>query len=132
MGVAAAMPTADYVDTSLEPWERTWAMWAHLGTLIVAVLTSGLAQFVVPLVIWLSQRDKSAFVADHAREALNFQISVLIWGLIAVLLAMVTCGVGMLIVPAILVVMIICGILAAIAGSKGQYYRYPATFRLIK
>ena len=130
MGVAAAMPTAAYVDASLEPWERTWAMWTHLGTLLAVALSGGLAQFIVPLVIWLSQRDRSAFVGDHAKEALNFQISLFIWAAIGGLLVLL-CGLGLIVLFAIPIVMIVGCILAAIAGNRGQYYRYPATFRLI-
>ncbi len=130
MGIVSAMPSSSFVDASLEPWERTWAMWTHLGALIAAALSGGLAQFLVPLVIWLSQRDRSDFVADHAREALNFQISVLIWGVLGALLV-AACGLGVLVLLAIPIVMLIAGIMASVAGSRGQYYRYPMCFRLI-
>lgn len=114
---------------SLAPWEQTWAMWAHLGALLATLPSVFLLQFLVPLVILLSQRDRSTFVADHAREALNFHISMAIWTLIGAVLSMVC--IGFVVIAAVWVLTIVCGILAAIAASRGEYYRYPVTFRFV-
>jgi len=113
----------------IEDWEQSWALWAHLGALLATIPSGFLLQFLVPLIIWLSHRDRSDFIADHAREALNFHLSLLLWTLIGVVLSFVC--VGFVILAAVPIVMIVCGILGAIAASRGEYYRYPVTFRFV-
>lgn len=101
--------------------ERNLAMVAHLG---------GTVFFFIPaLIIWALKRQDSTYVADHATEALNFQISVLIAMLIANILIWVL--IGFALIPIIWLANIIFCIIAAIAASKGETYRYPLTLRLI-
>src|SRR5688500_12514274 len=76
-----AAPTAD---------ERQWGMFAHLSSL-VGLAVGGLTPL-GPLIIWLVKKDQSPFVADQAKEALNFQIAIFIASLICVALAMVLIG----------------------------------------
>ena len=101
---------------------RGWAAAAHLIPII------GLS-FVAPLIIWLIKRDEDAFVGYHAREALNFQISILIYGIVSAILVIILIGILLLIALAIfaLIVMIIAGVKAA----SGDLYRYPLTIRFI-
>ena len=101
---------------------RGWATAAHLIPLI------GLG-FIAPLVIWLMKRDEDPFVGYHAREALNFQISLIIYVLASFLLMFVLIGFVLIFVVLIyaLVVMIIAGIRAA----NGEFYRYPLIFRFV-
>jgi uncharacterized Tic20 family protein len=106
-GKDSSMPTSD---------ERLWALLAHLAILVLSIIG--------PLIIWLVKKDESRFVEDQAKEALNFQISVLIVSLIS----LVTC-IGPFVVA---IGAIIYGILAAMEANKGVYYRYPYTFRLIQ
>ncbi len=106
------------------PEERSWGMLAHLSS-IIAILLGGLS-FVGPLIVWLVKKDQSPFVADQGKEALNFQISVLL----ASLICGVTCILAILI-PVIIVANIVYSIIAAMEANKGVYYRYPYTFRLI-
>ena len=98
------------------------AMLAHLLGIV-----SG---FVGALIIWLIKKDQSAFVDEQGKEALNFQITVLIgvvgsWILMFVLI-------GMLLLPLLLIANLVFCILAAVAVSKGQHYRYPLAIRLLK
>lgn len=101
--------------------DRTMAMLSHL----LAIFFYWLA----PLIIWLVKKD-SPFVADQAKESLNFQITVLL----AMIVAALTCliGVGFILVPAISVANLILCIMATIAANKGERYRYPFAIRLIK
>jgi uncharacterized Tic20 family protein len=101
---------------------RGWATAAHLIPLI------GLS-FIGPLVVWLMKRDEDPFVEYHAREALNFQISVIIYVIASVLLMLVLIGFILIVVVLIfaLVVMIIAGVKAA----NGEFYRYPLTLRFV-
>ena len=101
---------------------RAWAVAAHLLPWV------GLG-FLGPLIIWLIKRDESPYVEEHAREALNFQISFLIYMLVSVLLMLVIIGFFLFIGIAIFgfVVMII----AAVKAANGEQYRYPLTIRFI-
>lgn len=135
MGFCATMPVRPsarfraHGPHMVEQWEQSWALWAHVGALLATIPSGFLLQFLVPLIIWLSQRDRSDFVADHAREALNFHLSLLLWTLIGLALSFVC--VGFVILAAVPIVMIVCGVLAAIAAGRGEYYRYPVTFRFV-
>ena len=67
--------------------ERQWAAMAHVGALVLALLTSWFAGFAGMLgagLVYLVKRDDSAFVAGHAREALNFNLSMFIYAVVAI------------------------------------------------
>ena len=109
--------------------ERTWGMLAHLSAL--AGLVMPLVGIVLgPLVVWLTRRDESEFVAAHAKEALNFNISVLLGALACMLLMLVF--VGFLLGTALFVAWLVMMLIAAIKASEGQSYRYPFSLRLVK
>jgi uncharacterized protein len=109
--------------------ERTWGMLAHLSAL--AGLVVPLAGIVVgPLIVWLSRRDESQFVAEHAKEALNFNISVLLGALACMFLMLVF--VGFLLGTALFIAWLVMMLIAAIKASEGHPYRYPFSLRLVK
>jgi hypothetical protein len=116
------------VDPLAAEWERTYAMFTHLSLLTLHVLMP-----VVPaLVMWLIKRDRSPFVDDHGREAVNFQLSLVIYALVIVPISgLLTCGVGFVLWIPVYLMGIVGMILAALAANKGQYYRYPATIRFL-
>lgn len=115
--------------------DRTWALLAHIGSLVAAWLALG---FFAPLVVMLVKSDRP-FVRRHAVESLNFQISLLIYSLVAAvvgfLLVVVTLGVGLFVVVPVAVVLgllvLALIILATVKASNGEDYRYPLTIRLI-
>jgi uncharacterized Tic20 family protein len=108
--------------------ERTWGMLAHLSAL--AGLVIPLAGIVLgPLAVWLAKRDESAFVAEHAKEALNFNISVLLGALACMLLMLVF--VGFLLGTALFIAWLVMTLIAAIKASDGHTYRYPFSLRLV-
>jgi hypothetical protein len=118
--VPAATPTEN---------ERTWGMLAHLSALAGVVLP--MAGCVLgPFAVWLARRDQSAFVADHAREALNFNITVVIAAVGCALLMMVF--VGFILGSALFIVWLVFTLIAAIKASQGETYRYPFSLRLVK
>lgn len=108
--------------------DRTWGMIAHLSALLGALVPFG--NVIAPLVIWLMKRDQSAFVADQAKEALNFNITVLIIGLVCWVLIFVLIGFLLLAVLAIVWLALI--IMAALKANEGVEYRYPFALRLVK
>lgn len=101
---------------------RGWAVAAHL----IPLLGFG---FIGPLIIWLIKRDEDAFVEEHSREALNFQISVLIYGIISGLLILVL--IGLLLLPVLVIFWFVASIVAAIKAANGQAFRYPLTIRFV-
>lgn len=100
------------------------AMLCHL----LAIFTG----FVAPLIIWLIKKDQSPFVNHHGKEALNFQITLLIAWLATVVLTCVTLGLGAPLGAVVMIVSIIFCIMAALEANKGNLYRYPFSIRLIK
>ncbi len=109
--------------------ERTWGMLAHLSAL--AGLVVPLIGIVLgPLVVWLAKRDESEFVAAHAKEALNFNISVLLGAILCMLLMLVF--IGVLLGTALFIAWLVMTLVAAIKASEGHPYRYPVTLRLVK
>jgi len=115
--------------------EKTWALASHVGALVSAWFAFG---FLAPLLVMLL-KSESPFVRRHAVESLNFQISLLIYSIVgtvlAVLLTIVTVGIGLIvIVPAVIVLALIALILIIVATVKagnGEEYRYPCSIRLI-
>ena len=99
--------------------ERTWSLLSHLGGIIFGFLPS--------LVIWLVFKGRGPFLEDQAKEALNFQITVTIAYIASAILFFLP------FLPFLVwgVNVVFC-ILAAVAVSKGQWYRYPVTLRLVK
>lgn len=95
--------------------ERTWAMLAHLSPLLLG--------FLGPLIIWLVKKDESPFVATHAKEALNFSLTMMIISL----LSLITC-VGPMIVGIYALVM---HITAGMEANKGLPYEYGFSWQLI-
>jgi uncharacterized protein len=109
--------------------ERTWGMLAHLSALAGLVLPL-IGIVLGPLLVWLARRDESEFVAAHAKEALNFNISVLIGALACMLLMLVF--IGFLLGTALFVAWLALTLIAAIKASEGVSYRYPFSLRLVK
>jgi uncharacterized Tic20 family protein len=104
-------------------------MLAHLSAL--AGLALPLIGIVLgPLAVWLTRRDESEFVAAHAKEALNFNITVLVGALACLLLMLVF--VGILLGTALFVFWLAMTLIAAIKASEGQTYHYPFSLRLVK
>jgi uncharacterized Tic20 family protein len=109
--------------------DRTWAMLAHLSAL--AGLVVWIAGCVLgPLAVWISRRDQSAFVAEHAREALNFNITVALAAVVCLLLMLVF--VGFILGAALFIAWLVLTLIAAIKASEGAIYRYPVSLRLVK
>jgi len=110
--------------------DRLWAMLCHLAT-FVTVIPFG--NIVAPLVIWMVKRDTSPLVADQGKEALNFQITVMIGYAIAIALAFTVILIPLAILLAIVLPIwhLVLTIIAAIKCYDGQMYRYPLAMRLI-
>ncbi len=120
--------------------ERNWAMAAHLcgllwaagGTGLIFIPFGSLALFTMlgPLIIWRAKGQAMPYVAEQAKEALNFQITVFLLALLCVVLMFVL--IGLVLLWALGLADLILVIIAAIQASDGKAYRYPCSLRLVK
>lgn len=113
--------------------ERTWALLGHLSAL--SAFITGFGCVLGPLIVWLVKRDSLPFAADQAKEALNFNITMLIAAFGLFMLTFITFGIGALLtVPLALILFVawlVFTIIAAINANNGTRYRYPLTLRLV-
>jgi uncharacterized Tic20 family protein len=112
MSTELTVPTSD---------EKNIATVTHLGGTVFS--------FIPGLLVWILKKDDSTYIADQAKEALNFQITVLIAQFIAGVLAIIL--IGFLFMGIIWLLNVVFCIIAAISSSKGETYRYPFCLRLI-
>ena len=133
--------------------ERLWAASVHAGALVAALVTSwfaGVAGALVALGVWFVVRGRHPFATAHAREAFNFNLSMFIYTVVAVIIGLLliggtvlTLGLGLLVsLPAGLVLLAVLAalavawlvftIVAAVKAWDGQPYRYPLSIRLLK
>lgn len=105
---------------------RNWAVGAHLAGLSWLVSLPGL---IGPLIIWLVKGKDHPLVEAHAKEAVNFQLSLLIYGIASVVLMLLLIGFVLIFIVALMG--LILPIVAAVKTSDGEAYRYPLTLRLI-
>lgn len=108
--------------------ERTWGMLSHLLALS-GFIGVPFGNVLAPLIIWLVKKDQSQFVADQAKESLNFQISLIIYAIVSGILVLVL--IGFLLLGVVFIGGIVLTIIATMKANNGEYYRYPLTIRLI-
>ena len=101
--------------------DKNIATVTHLGGTVFS--------FIPALIVWILKKDDSAYIGEQAKEALNFQITVLIAQFIAGVLAIIL--IGFLFMGIIWLLNVVFCIIAAISTSKGETYRYPFCLRLI-
>ena len=109
--------------------ERTWGMLAHLAALAGLVLPL-IGNVLGPLFVSIARGDQSAFVAAHAREALNFNITVTLAAIVCTLLMLVF--IGFLLLSALFIAWLVMTLVAAIRASEGAAYHYPFSLKLVK
>jgi uncharacterized Tic20 family protein len=125
-----AYPPSPYKTAGERP-DRTgdnWAMLCHLAG-FAGFFFPLVANIVVPLLIWIFKRDEYDAVAYHGKEAINFQISMSVYMLIAGMSFFVF--IGFFLVPLVGIFWIVLTIIASLKAADGQPYRYPLIFRLI-
>ncbi|AET63997.1 DUF4870 domain-containing protein [Methanothrix harundinacea] len=137
---------------------RTWATLCHLSALLM-LLGVPLGNVLGPLVVWLVKRNQHTFVDDQGKEALNFQLSVTLYWVLAGILVFLSVGsiaffwpaahpgmidfwnpmampfamiLGFLLIFGLLAFSVIFAIIAAIRASNGEAYRYPLTIRGVR
>lgn len=104
--------------------DRNLALLVHLSGIVLG--------FIVPLIVWLMGKDDAnkRYLSDESKEALNFQITVLIGYVISMILTIIL--IGFLLAFLVWLFNLVFCILAAIKINSGGTYKYPMTLRLIK
>lgn len=136
MSVAAGMgyaayyppPAARHRDAAATDSERTYTLFMHLAGLLGFVV---FVPVVPTLIMWAVKKERSPFIDDHGREAMNAQISYLIYTLGLMAISPLTCWVSLAAAGLMPIAALVFTILAAVSASKGEYHRYPATLRMI-
>ena len=108
---------------------RTWNVLCH-ATALAGFFVPWAGHILGPLIVWLAKRNDSPEIDENGKESLNFQISMLIYNVIAGVLCLVLIGFILLAILHILNLVLV--IVASIQASEGKLYRYPMTIRLIK
>ena len=116
-------PTPRLRDEGLTEHDRKYALAIHLTALLGVFIHLAL---LVPLVLWLVGKDKSAYIDDHGREMMN----VFLTGLVLVPVCVVT-TIGIPLAIAWAIATFIGFIRGAIAARRGEYFRYPMTIRFL-
>ncbi len=122
------MPKVRLRHPELQDSERNFAIAMHLSVLAGTILWP---LMFMPLVLWLIQKDKSAFVDDHGREVLNMLISCFIILPCLLVIGVLTVFLGWVAAIAWGIVIFINMIRGAVAGSNGEFFRYPMIFRFL-
>jgi uncharacterized protein len=112
---------------------RQWAMVAHLSALAGLVIGFN---FLGPLLVYLIKKDDDPFIEDQSKEALNFNLSVFLYlvvaGIVTFILTLII--IGLLLIPVIgagIIAWIVLVIVAATRANNGEAYRYPLTIRFV-
>jgi uncharacterized protein len=106
--------------------EKLYATLVHVGGIFFG--------FVPALVGYLVFKDRGPLIRQHSATALNFQLTLLI-GIVAgylMIFTLILSILGLLVILAASVLVIIFGIMAAIAANSGQYYKYPVTIEFVR
>ena len=107
---------------------RTWSAFCHASALL-GVFVHFPGHVLPPLILWLAKRDDSPEIDAHGKEALNFQISMLLYNAVAAVFCLILIGFAFLAILWVLNAVFV--IIAAIQASEGKFYRYPMTIRFI-
>jgi uncharacterized Tic20 family protein len=108
---------------------RLWTVFCHASALL-GVFLHFPGHVLGPLIVWLAKRDESPEIDAHGKESLNFQLSMLLYTVIAGVFCIVL--IGFVLLPILWVVNAVFVIIASIQASDGKLYRYPMTIRFIQ
>ena len=108
---------------------RIWCAFCHASALL-GVFFHFPGHLLGPLIVWLIKRDDAPEIDAHGKEAINFQISMLIYNVVSAFFCLVLIGFAFLAILWVLNAVFV--IIAAIQASDGKFYRYPMTIRFIQ
>ena len=105
---------------------------AHLVLLLLTGLATlvSIPAFLGPLIIWLTKKDEIPAVDEAGKEAVNFQLTMLLVQLVSFPLCFIF--IGFITLFGAVVMSVVFAIIAGMEANKGNTYRYPMTWRMIK
>lgn len=112
----------------LSDTERNWAMFCHLSAFAGFFFPFG--GIIGPLICWLSRKDESQWVDQNGKASLNFQMSILLYMVLAIPLCFIIIGIP--IVAFLVVLKVICIIIGSVKASKGETFRYPLSIPFLQ
>jgi len=101
--------------------EKTMAILSHILCIV--------AGFLAPLIIYLVKKD-SPYIVAHAKESLNFQLTLIIAYIISFILVFVL--IGILLIWLIALANLVFVIIATIRASENKLYKYPFSIKFVK
>ena len=115
-------------DPTIPHDQRTFVLLMHVSIALMQVMF--FFSFLVPLVMWLSRRERSPFINDQGREVVNFHLSIMLYALVS--LAMIAlCWIGVPLLVATYILAIVGGVAGCLAASRAEYFRYPMCVRFL-
>lgn len=124
------------MDVTFDNKTRTWSMLCHLSALIV-LLGIPFGNILGPFIVWIFKKNEYPAVDEQGKESINFQISMSLYAVIALILAigLTPVLIGFLFYPVVAVIVaadLILTVIATIRASNGMPYHYPLTIRIFK
>lgn len=115
---------------------RTVSMWIHFGAAIATILSAGLASFLVPLIMWLIYRERSALVDWHGKQNLNLQLTMILTMVVGFFAGIVTFGFGFILTLPLMIAYVIYSIVisfvAGASANRGEYYKIPLIIPFVR
>lgn len=111
------------------PYEtaRPWTPQEEKVAAVIVHVAAIFFEFFAPIIGYIFLKDKGPFVQHHAKESLNFSLTVLI-----IAIGMAITIVGLLFLWVVPIYWAVCRVIAALQTSQGKFFRYPLTIRFIK
>ena len=114
--------------SKLSESERNWAMLCHISAFAGFFFPFG--GIIGPLICWLSRKDESLWIDMNGKASMNFQLSVLLYIVLAVPLCFIIVGIPIVMFLGLL--KIVCIVIASIKASKGEKFKYPLSIPFIQ
>lgn len=108
--------------------DRTLIIITHLSQLIT--LVTGFGSLIIPLILWLTQKEKVYQMDSHGKNIINFQLSLIVYCLICIPLILLF-GLGLLGLAVLGLIAIVFPVINAIKASNGETPKYPLSFNFI-
>jgi len=107
--------------------EKTFIVFLHLSQYAGIILT-GLG-FILPLVMWLTNKDKSVLIDEHGKAVVNWMISLFIYLIISIILIFIL--VGIITTIALGIVALIYPVIGAIKAGNDSFFNYPVSIKFV-
>ncbi|MGB6976853.1 MAG: DUF4870 domain-containing protein [Gammaproteobacteria bacterium] len=107
---------------------QIWAMLCHLSSLAGFLVPFG--NIVVPLIIWAVKKNDDPLIDAAGKESINFQLTMIIFFVIAAVLLLVL--IGFLLLPLLVLYDVVLVVIASIDSYHGKSFRYPFTIRFLQ